>query len=114
MADLVPFLLSASAFFAVFLCFILFRVEEFRLSAGEAIAAVVTQLRHAQEEIVGRIEGLEAAVAAGGPVEDLSGPLAELKAIAQSLDDVVPDVVVPVEPEAPAEEPVEPPAEPVG
>jgi len=72
------------------------RIEVVRLSSAEAIAGVVVQLGKAKDEILARIAGLEAAAAAG---EDLSGPLAELAAAAQALDDVVPDAVV----EAPVE-----------
>lgn len=70
------------------------RVEVVRLSNVELIAGVVEQLGKAKAEILGRIAVLEAAAAAG---EDLSGPLAELVAVAQQLDDVVPDVAEPVE-----------------
>lgn len=68
--------------------FIWLRIEVFRLSNSELINDVVAQLGKAKEEIVGKIGSLEAAVAAG---EDLSGPLAELVAATQVLDDVVPD-----------------------
>lgn len=65
------------------------------MANAELIADVVAQLGKAKSEIVAKIGGLEAAVASG---EDLSGPLAELVAAAQGLDDVVPDEVVPGEP----------------
>lgn len=78
-------------FFAVFLVFLFMRIEVGRLSNAEAIAAVVEQLGRAKGEILEKIAGLEVAAAAG---EDLSGPLAELAAAAQALDDVVPDAVV--------------------
>jgi hypothetical protein len=84
------------SFFAVFMLLLLKRIEVVRLSSSEAIAGVVVQLGKAKDEILSRIAGLEAAAVAG---EDLSGPLAELAAAAQALDDVVPDAVV----EAPAE-----------
>lgn len=79
------------------------------MANAELIADVVAQLGKAKSEIVAKIGGLEAAVASG---EDLSGPLAELVAAAQGLDDVVPDVVVPGEPliefpEQPEDAPVE-------
>ena len=78
------------------------------MANAELIADVVAQLGKAKAEIVAKIGGLEAAVASG---EDLSGPLAELVAAAQGLDDVVPDEV-PAEPliefpEQPEDEPVE-------
>ncbi len=73
-------------------------LEGIILSANsDAIEAVVAQLGKARDEIVAKIDALEAAVGNG---EDLSGPLAELRAVAQGLDDVVPD-------EVPAEEPAE-------
>jgi hypothetical protein len=83
-------------FYVLLFLFIWLRVEVCRLSSAEAIAGVVVQLGKAKDEILARIAGLEAAAAAG---EDLSGPLAELAAAAQALDDVVPDAVV----EAPVE-----------
>lgn len=83
-----------SAFWLLLWLVLFLRVEVVRLSNVELISGVVEQLGKAKAEIVGRIAVLEAAVAAG---EDLSGPLAELVAAAQGLDDVVPDEVVPVE-----------------
>lgn len=71
--------------------FLFLRIEVIGLSNVEAIAAVVEQLGKVKGEIVAKIAGLEVAAAAG---EDLSGPLAELAAAAQALDDVVPDAVV--------------------
>lgn len=71
---------------------------ERRLSANsDAIEAVVAQLAKAKSEIDTRISALEAAAANG---EDLSGPLADLRAAAQGLDDEVPDA--PVEETPPA------------
>ena len=96
----VVYLTVLPLFFAVFLVFLFLRVEVGRLSSVEAIQAVVVQLGKAKDEILGRIGELESAAAAG---EDLSGPLADLAAAAQALDDVVPDAVV----EAVAEVPVE-------
>lgn len=89
--------------------FIWLRIEVLRVANAELIADVVAQLGKAKAEIVAKIGGLEAAVASG---EDLSGPLAELVAAAQGLDDVVPDDVVPDEPliefpEQPEDAPVE-------
>lgn len=88
--------------------FIWLRIEVLRVANAELIADVVAQLGKAKAEIVAKIGGLEAAVASG---EDLSGPLAELVAAAQGLDDVVPDEV-PAEPliefpEQPEDTPVE-------
>jgi hypothetical protein len=99
------YFLLVSLFFCVFLFFVYLRVEVCRLSSAEAIASVVFQLGKAKDEILSRIAGLEAAAVAG---EDLSGPLAELAAAAQALDDVVPDAVVEVPVEVPAEPVVEP------
>jgi hypothetical protein len=100
MVSLVAVLVAVLVVFYVLL-FVLtwLRIEVVKLSSAEAIAGVVVQLGKAKDEILARIAGLEAAAAAG---EDLSGPLAELAAAAQALDDVVPDAVV----EAPVEVPV--------
>lgn len=62
-----------------------------------AVDAVTNQLVKAQAEIVSEINNLEAAVAAGEPVN-----LDALKAAAQALDDVVADA--PAAEEAPADE----------
>jgi hypothetical protein len=86
--------------FVLLFVFIWLRIEVTRLSSAEAIAGVVVQLGKAKDEILARIAGLEAAAAAG---EDLSGPLAELAAAAQALDDVVPDAVVEAAVDAPVE-----------
>lgn len=103
----VVYLTVLPLFFAAVLLFISLRIEVVKLANAEAIAAVVEQLGKAKGEILGRISELEAAAAAG---EDLSGPLADLAAAAQGLDDVVPDAVVEevvAEVAAPVEEPVE-------
>lgn len=76
--------------FAAFMLLLFYRIEVCRMANAELIADVVAQLGKAKAEIVAKIGGLEAAVASG---EDLSGPLAELVAAAQGLDDVVPDEV---------------------
>lgn len=97
-ADVGDVLLFGGLFFGFWflLWLVLFlRIEVCRMANAELIADVVAQLGKAKAEIVAKIGGLEAAVASG---EDLSGPLAELVAAAQGLDDVVPDVVVPGEP----------------
>ena len=85
------FIVLLIVLFVLLFVFIWLRIEVTRLSSAEAIAGVVVQLGKAKDEILSRIAGLEAAAAAG---EDLSGPLAELAAAAQALDDVVPDAVV--------------------
>lgn len=84
--------------------FIWLRIEVLRVANAELIADVVAQLGKAKAEIVAKIGGLEAAVASG---EDLSGPLAELVAAAQGLDDVVPDEPLIEFPEQPEDAPVE-------
>lgn len=73
-----------------------------RMTAQDTINEITTQLAKSGTEIVGKIADLEAAVAAGETPD-----FTELKAAAQSLDDIVPDAVV-VEPPV---EPVEPPVE---
>jgi len=73
----------------------------------DELKSIKDQLEKAKSEIVGKVENLETAVAASGtPSAEVTDAVAELKAVAQSLDDLVPDSVV----EAPAEE-VEAPAE---
>lgn len=63
-------------------------------ASQEAVNAVVEQLGKAKAEILAEIASLEAAVAAGEPVD-----LSALVAAAQGLDDIVPDAVeVPVAP----------------
>ena len=96
---MVPLATILVVFYVLLFIFIWLRIEVTRLSSADAIAGVVVQLGKAKDEILARIAGLEAAAAAG---EDLSGPLADLAAAAQALDDVVPDAVVeaPVEPAA--------------
>ena len=101
----VVYLTVLPLFFAAFLVFLVMRIEVSKLANAEAIAAVVEQLGKAKGEILGRITELEAAAAAG---EDLSGPLADLAAAAQGLDDVVPDEVVEEAVAAPVEEPAAP------
>lgn len=102
----VTFALVMSAFIVVCFGLVVLRIEVFRLSNAETLAAVIAQLGKAKDEVLGRIAGLEAAAAAG---EDLSGPLAELSAAAQAVDDVVADEVVAADPvvEVPVEAPVE-------
>lgn len=80
-----PLLLSAALFFLAL------RIEVVRLSNADAIAEVVAQLGKVKDEIVARIAGSRSSLKAG---EDLSGPLADLSAAAQALDDVVPDTIV--------------------
>ena len=67
-------------------------IERFAMSVQDQIDAVVAQLAKAKDEIVGKLEeataGVEAQfVAAGVENPDLSA----LTAIAQALDDLVPD-----------------------
>lgn len=57
--------------------------------------SVRDELTKAQSEIVTKISGLEAALAAAGtPDPAVADAVEALKAAAQNLDDVVPDVVV--------------------
>lgn len=66
---------------------------------------VKDQLGKAKDEIVARISGLEDALASAGEQSaDVTAAVADLKAVAQGLDDVVADVPVPAEPETPVEE----------
>lgn len=73
----------------VLMVWVTYRVEGVVMSAAQDLVdAIAGQLGKAKDEIVGEIGRLSAAVAAGEPV-DLSG----LQALAQSLDDIVPDAV---------------------
>ena len=80
------------------------RMEKIMSDNTAAIEAVVAQLAKVQTEIVGKIDALQTAVDAG---EDLTGPLADLTAAAQALDDIVPDVAEVPDPEVPVEPPVD-------
>jgi hypothetical protein len=85
----------------VLMVWVKYMVEGVVMSAAQDLVDVIAgQLGKAKDEIVGEIGRLSAAVAAGDPV-DLSG----LQALAQSLDDIVPDAVEEV-PEAVEEVPV--------
>ena len=77
--------------FAAILLVLWLRIEVCRLSNADALAALRDQFVKAKDEIVARIAGLEAANAAG---EDLTAQIADLSAVAQALDDVVPDAPV--------------------
>lgn len=71
------------------------QIKEYVVSVVETLALVKGQLLKAREEIVSKLADLEAAVAAAGePSADVTAALDELRTVAQSLDDVVPDAVV--------------------
>lgn len=75
----------------------------------DELKSVKDQLEKAKSEIVVKVGDLEAAVAASGtPSVEVTNAVAELKAVAQGLDDVVADVT---EAEVVAEAPAEAPAE---
>lgn len=92
MSDFYAYLILLYFFFLTWSVFIWLRLEVFRLSNAETLVAIKEQLVKSKDEILGRIAALEAAAAAG---EDLSAPLADLAAVAQALDDVVPDAPAP-------------------
>jgi hypothetical protein len=84
-------------------------IERFEMSVQDQINVLVEQLRKANAEIVARLAEAEANISSqlvdAGAQDAVD--LSELTAIAQDLDDIVPDAVV-VEPEVPVEEvPVE-------
>lgn len=80
-----------------------FKLKESIMSLADDLAGVKDQLTKASTEITGKIADLEDALAnAGEPSAEVTAAVADLKAVAQGLDDIVPDV--------PAE-PVEPPVE---
>lgn len=59
------------------------------------LAAIKDQLTKASGEIVAKVSALEAAVAAaGGTTPEVDAAVADLKAVAQALDDLNPDPVV--------------------
>jgi len=67
------------------------RKEEIDMSElSDALAAVATQLAKAKEEILSKITALEGQIGTIPP--DAQANLDAVKAIAQALDDVVPDV----------------------
>lgn len=59
------------------------------MSAQDTIDAVVAKLAHAKAEVTAKLADLQAQIDAGVPAEQLD--LGPLTAIAQSLDDIVPD-----------------------
>lgn len=63
---------------------------EVTMSQQTVIDAVVSTLRHAKTELDAKLADLQAKIDAGVPAEQLD--LSELQAVAQSLEDVVPDV----------------------
>jgi hypothetical protein len=69
-------------------------LKEIKMTGAEAltaIQAVGTQLQKAQAEIVQKITDLEAALANANLSPEAEAALADLKAKAQGLDDIVPD-----------------------
>jgi hypothetical protein len=68
------------------------RLEHHMSETQDAVDAVSAQLGKAKDEIVAKIDDLQAQVDAGETPD-----LTALRAAAQSLDDVVPDPVPPVE-----------------
>lgn len=78
-----------------------FKIKELVMGLAEDLGAVKEQLTKASTEITGKITALEDALAnAGEPSAEVTAAVADLKTVAQSLDDIVAD--------APVEEPVEP------
>ena len=68
---------------------VLYKFEGVVMSAAQDLVnEIANQLSKARDEIVGEIDKLKAAAAAGEAVD-----LAALKGLAQSLDDIVPDAV---------------------
>lgn len=63
------------------------KLENYVMSHADDIEAVVAELNSAKEAIVAKVNELEAKVAAG---EDLTQPLADLKASADALAAIVP------------------------
>lgn len=86
------------------------QLREGNMALVDDLQLVKTQLEKAKDEIVARIGGLEDALASAGEQSaDVTAAVADLKAVAQGLDDVVADVpaAVEVEEEVPAEVPAE-------
>lgn len=86
------------------------------MAIADELKSIKDQLEKAKSEIVVKISDLEAAVAAAGePSAEVMNALADVKALAKGLDDLVVDAPVvedaPVAVEAPAEVPAEVPAE---
>lgn len=94
-----------------------YRLKELVMTLADDLRNIEVQLGKAKAEVSGKIEALESALATSGEQpQEVTDAVEALKAISQSLDDVVPDDV-PAEPakEVEAEEveevdPVETPA----
>lgn len=77
------------------------------MALADELAGIKATLDKARTEIVSKVNDLEIAVAnAGTQTEEVTVAVNDLKAVAQSLDDIVPDA-----PEVPAEVPAETPSE---
>jgi hypothetical protein len=91
------------------------KMQEDHMAIADELKSIKDQLEKAKSEIVVKISDLEAAVAAAGePSAEVMNALADVKALAKGLDDLVVDAPVedaPVAVEAPAEVPAEVPAE---
>jgi chromosome segregation ATPase len=69
-------------------------LKEISMTGQEALAAIQavgTQLEKAQAEIVAKLEELTAALSNANLSPEAEAALADLKAKAQALDDIVPD-----------------------
>lgn len=77
-----------------------------RLATQDALNAITAQLRKAKDELTAKLADVQAQLDAAGVAEQVD--LSELSAVAQALDDIVPDPAA--EPSEPVEsvEPVEP------
>lgn len=77
--------------------------ENIAMTTQAAVDQIVTQLGKAKSEIIAKLTDLQGQLDAAGVAEQVD--LGPLTAIAQSLDDIVPDPAPVVDDPAPAEEP---------
>jgi len=95
---MLPFLIAASVALLALLGLIferLGRIMTDQATHAAQLAAIKDQLTKASGEIVAKVAALEAAVAAaGGTTPEVDAAVADLRAVAQTLDDLNPDPVV--------------------
>jgi uncharacterized membrane protein YccC len=75
-----------------------YRLKELLMALADDLRNIEEQLNKANTEITGKIDALEGALAnSGEQTQEVTDAVAALKAVSQSLDDVVADAAAPVE-----------------